>query len=81
MLTDHNNNKKGGGYRMTQDEHTALSRLWEYSKDPNAPRILFDEQNHLTICQDCVAILWMCRGSASVDDVRKRLREHGKTAN
>jgi hypothetical protein len=67
---------------MAEDEpHTALSRLWEYSKDPNSPGILFAERNHLTICQDCVAILWMCRGSTSVDDVQKRLREHGMAAN
>jgi hypothetical protein len=63
---------------MAQDEpHTALSRLWEYSRDPNAPGILFEERNHLTICQDCVAIMWMCRGSASVDDVQMRLSERG----
>jgi hypothetical protein len=67
---------------MAQDEpHTALSRLWEYSRDPNSPAILFEEQNHLVICEDCVAILWMCRGSASVDDVRKRLAERGITGN
>ncbi len=67
---------------MAQDEpHTALSRLWKYSRDPSAPGSLYKEQNHLTICQDCVAILWMCRGSASVEEVQKRLRERGITAN
>ncbi len=67
---------------MAEDEpHTALSRLWEYSRDPNSPGILFEEHDHLTICQDCLAILWMCRGSASLDDVQSRLRKHGMTAN
>jgi hypothetical protein len=67
---------------MAEDKpHTALSELWKYSKDPNSPGILFEAQNHLAFCQDCIAVLWMCRGSASVDDVQKRLRERGLAAN
>ena len=66
---------------MAEDEpHTALSRLWEYSRDPNSPQSLFEEQNHVTICQDCIAVLWMCRGSASIDDVQQRLRARGIAA-
>jgi hypothetical protein len=61
--------------------HIALSRIWEYSLDPNSPTILFEERNHLTTCEACIAIVWMCRGAVSIDDVRARLREHGMTAN
>jgi hypothetical protein len=72
----------GRGERIGMVEngsHIALL-IWEYSLDPDSPEILFEERNHLTVCQDCIALLWMCRGSASLDDVRERLRERGVTA-
>jgi hypothetical protein len=65
--------ERGNCYMAEDERHIALARLWEYSRDPDSPAILFEEQNHLTTCQDCIGILWLCRGSASVDEVRKIL--------
>jgi hypothetical protein len=68
---------------MAPDEpHIALMRLWEYSKnrfleyskDPTSLSILAHERAHLATCEDCIAVLWMCRGSTSVEDVQKKLR-------
>jgi hypothetical protein len=56
---------------MAQERlRTSLSRLWEYSKDPNSPGILFEKQDHLTICQDQV-----------VTQIAEGLRSAGATAN
>jgi hypothetical protein len=67
---------------VEEDEpHIAVLQLWEYSRDLHSPSILFEKHSHLTICQDCIAVLWMCRGSASLDDVQMRLRALGITGN
>jgi hypothetical protein len=56
---------------MAQERpHTSLSRLWEYSKDPNSPGILFERRDHLTIRQDQVVTqivegLWSAGATAN----------------
>ncbi len=71
---------------MAEDgPHIALSRLREYSghqlleyaKNLDSSKIPVEERDHLMACQDCVAILWLCRGAASVDDVQLKLKERG----
>jgi hypothetical protein len=69
---------------MAQDgPHIALSRLWEYSKnrflecskDPTSLSVPAEERAHLATCEDCIAVLWMCRASALLEDVQNKLRE------
>jgi hypothetical protein len=50
--------------------HIALSRLWEHSQ--NQESLIAEELDHLATCQDCVAIVWVCR-SLSWDDAKRML--------
>ncbi len=53
---EHHDNVESG-YRMVDNgRHISVSQLWEFSKDPDSPEVLFEERSHLTICQDCIAI-------------------------
>ena len=59
--------------------HLPLSLLWQYSQ--NRDTQLFSAQmDHLTLCEDCIGILWICRSSNSIQDAKARLMEHGISA-
>jgi hypothetical protein len=61
---------------MVQDEpHIALLQLWEYSRDLISLKIPLADRNHLRNCQDCVAVVWLCRGLPSIEAVEARLQE------
>ena len=77
---ERNTKLKQGAYCMAQDEpHIAVSRLWEYAQEPIFLKIPAVDRNHLGECQDCVAVIWLCRSLSSVDAVEARLRE-GRSA-
>lgn len=62
---------------MAQDEpHIALTQLWEYRNDPNSATTPIEVWFHLANCQDCVARLWLCRASSSIDDVRVKIKKY-----
>jgi hypothetical protein len=57
---------------MVHDEpHLAVSQLWKYSQKPIFLEIPDVDRNHLRECQDCVAVMWLCRVS-SIEDVEAR---------
>ena len=61
---------------MAYDEsHVAVSQLWEYSQKPIFLEIPYIDRNHLRECQDCVAVMWLCRSAPSIEDVEARLKE------
>ena len=61
---------------MAQDElHIAVSQLWEYSQEPIFLKIPPEDLNHLRECQDCVAVIWLCRSVPSIEAVEARLKD------
>lgn len=54
-----------------------VERLWEYSRNSDFRTLLKSEFDHLAVCEDCVAVLWTCNTSASLDQAIDRLKEHG----
>jgi hypothetical protein len=61
---------------MAYDEpHVAVSQLWEYSQKPIFPEIPHVDRNHLRECQDCVAVMWLCRCVPSIEHLEARLKE------
>jgi hypothetical protein len=65
---------------MVSDEdspHIPISQLWEYSRDPSA--LEWTQREHLASCEDCIGILWVCRSSESVQQVKNSLGKHGST--
>jgi len=60
---------------VQRNAHLTLVRLWEYSRDPNPATLGQSDYEHLLKCEDCVAALWVCNISASVEDAEKRLGE------
>lgn len=60
---------------VAQDEpHIAVSQLWEYSQGPLSLNIPAVDRNHLRECQDCVAVIWLCRSGSSIEAVEARLK-------
>jgi hypothetical protein len=56
--------------------HVPIAVLWKSSRDP---RVLLVEGyvEHLTTCEDCVAIIWLSRSAESFEKLKEQLREHG----
>jgi hypothetical protein len=61
-------------YSMAQ-AHIAVSQLWKYSQEPIFLKIPPVDQNHLRECQDCVAVIWLCRSVSSIEAVEARLKK------
>lgn len=60
---------------MAQDEpHISVSQLWEYSQEPIF-QIQPEDINHLRECEDCVAVIWLCRSVPSIEAVEARLKD------
>ena len=59
--------------------HLPLSLLWQYSQNRDA-HLFTAQMDHLTLCEDCIGILWICRSSNSIQDAKARLIEHGINA-
>jgi hypothetical protein len=55
--------------------HIAVSQLWKYSQEPIFLKIPPVDQNHLRECQDCVAVIWLCRSVSSIEVVEARLKK------
>jgi hypothetical protein len=53
--------------------HILPSVLWNYSKRKGTLDPV--EAQHLTECQDCVAILLLCRACKSLEQLKTKLRE------
>ena len=67
-------------HNMVSDEdspHIPMSQLWEYSRHPSA--LEWTQLEHLASCEDCIGILWVCRTSESVQQVKDSLGKHGIT--
>ena len=56
--------------------HLPFSLLWQYSQDRDT-HLFSAQMDHLTLCEDCIGILWICRTSNSLQDAKTRLTEHG----
>jgi hypothetical protein len=52
-----------------------LLLLWKYSRESLA--LNSEDMEHLRACQDCVAVLWLCNTSSSLDRVEKVVSEVG----
>jgi hypothetical protein len=59
--------------------HVPFSLLWQYSQNHDM-RLFSAQLDHLTLCEECIGILWICRTSSSLQDARTRLIEHGISA-
>jgi hypothetical protein len=59
--------------------HVPITILWEYSQDPSVLALESEHVEHLTTCEDCVAIIWLSRGAESFEDVKTQLKERGYT--
>ena len=55
--------------------HIAVSQLWDYSQEPIFLKIPPADRNHLRECQDCVAVIWLCRSVSSIEAVEARLKQ------
>ena len=55
--------------------HIDVSQLWEYSQEPIFLEIPPVDRDHLRECQDCVAVIWLCRSGSSIEAVEARLKE------
>jgi len=54
-------------------DHVPVSILWKYQKE--AATLAFSHAEHLKDCQDCVAILILCRACRSLPDVEMKLKQ------
>jgi hypothetical protein len=59
--------------------HLPLSLLWQHSQGRDT-HLFSGQLDHLTFCEDCIGILWICRTSNSLQDAQARLMEHGINA-
>jgi hypothetical protein len=56
-----------------EDLHLTIARIWEYSRNPNPAKLAQSEFDHLSVCEDCAATLWVCHTCPSVEQVERRL--------
>jgi hypothetical protein len=49
--------------------------LWAYSRDNDL--IVSDDWTHLLTCETCVALIQLCRGSTSLEEVQAWLSDNG----
>lgn len=54
------------------DIHISIPQLWAHSK--NAGSLSDTERSHLERCEQCIAILWLCNASQSIDEVQIKLK-------
>jgi hypothetical protein len=60
---------------MAQDAlHISLTRLWKYRIDITSTTIPLQHRSHLAACQDCIAVVWLCRISSSMEDAIARIK-------
>ena len=57
-----------------EDGHIPLSVLWQYSKEPKVDSLADGDRRHLGVCEDCVAVVYVCRTLPSLQDVEDRLK-------
>ena len=55
--------------------HISFAVLWTYSRDKSG--LDDDCLQHLTECEDCVAVLGICRGSRTLEQAQRLLEEEG----
>ena len=55
--------------------HISISLLWRYSRNSNA--LESEQLDHLTSCEDCLAILWLGKISDSIEHLKRKLMDHG----
>jgi hypothetical protein len=60
-------------------QHVPFSLLWQYSQNRDT-RLFSAQLDHLTLCEDCIDILWIYRSSISAQDAKTRLIDHGISA-
>jgi hypothetical protein len=51
------------------EAHVSIEALWKYRAD-NIPSSR-DEDNHLYVCNECLAILGMCQLSQTIEEVER----------
>jgi hypothetical protein len=56
--------------------HVRFSLLWEYSQNSDT-RLFSAQLDHLTLCEECIGILWICRSSNSLADAKGLCKQHG----
>jgi hypothetical protein len=60
------------------DSHIPLSVLWGYSQNANSNALrLGPHFDHLSDCEDCASVLWLCKTSVSVEGVKAKLKSFG----
>jgi hypothetical protein len=53
--------------------HIPISQIWEYSRESNRALLSLLEWDHLMACERCVANLWLCHASDSVENIERRV--------
>lgn len=61
-------------YRVVSGPHIDISDLWRCSD--NLASATPSVREHLSVCQDCISVVWLCRGLGSIDKVRMKIRDH-----
>jgi len=55
--------------------HIPISHIWEYSRESNRALLSLLEWDHLMACERCVANLWLCHASDSVENIERTAAE------
>jgi hypothetical protein len=61
-------------YEMSAQDglHIPISQIWDYSRHSNRALLSLLEWDHLMICERCVANLWLCHASDSIEHIERR---------
>ena len=54
-------------------QHLSISFLWQYTRHMNPAIIKPPEHDHLAMCDRCVAIMWVCQVSSSIEEAKKKI--------
>src|SRR5689334_8815377 len=57
--------------------HVPIAVLWACSRDPSFLVLESEHMEHLTTCEECVAIIWLSRSAESFEQLKDQLRERG----
>jgi hypothetical protein len=56
------------------DIHILIPQLWAYSANPDPASLSHAEWSHLQACDECIATLWVCNTSESIEEVQIKLK-------
>jgi len=54
--------------------HPGLGRLWNHA---HGSETIDEDTKHISQCERCVGILWICRSGKPLEEIVQLLKEHG----